>query len=354
MIKYIIFFISFTIFSFAQSINYGVLNNQAFTMKKGISFKASYLRVNDDLDFLNMRESELGSLSKYGTSIGDMSGYELEARVGIFDKDSLFLNFQEWNIDYGGSKLSNQKIEFFNRFNIVSNPYSVINSLSFDLGFIYNSADRVNISNIELMNSMINKISPNTDFSIGENGTILKNGTKTTIYDTNQNVVVPSVAIDSLSSTSYYLKLLIGKQILKKTILNLYSTFSYIDIQSEIDIPQELLDNISIANLNRDEYVLDIGFSIISEFRYLLFEMNYEYSKLFRDNNLNYRNYNHTLEITLSKPITKNFLMFLSGKMMFQQLNRDVPYLYNQYTESQFDKKYGFAKFGLIYKIKGF
>ena len=164
MIKYLIFLIFFTVYIFARSINYGVLNNQSFLMNKGFSLKASYLRVNDDLDFLNIRESELGTLSKYGTTIGDMSGYEAEIKIGLTGKDSLFLNFQEWNIDYGGSKLTNHKFEIFNRFNLVSNRHSYINSLSFDVGFIRDSADRVDISNIGLMNSMINKVSSGANF----------------------------------------------------------------------------------------------------------------------------------------------------------------------------------------------
>ena len=36
---------------------------------------------------------------------------------------------------------------------------------------------------------------------------------------------------------------------------------------------------------------------------------------------------------------------------MFQQFNSSLPYLYNKYTQTQFDKKYGFAKFGLAYKF---
>jgi len=354
LVKKLIFFLSITFLGFSQSINYAVLNNQAFVMNSVIALKASYLRVNDDLDFLNMRESELGTLSKYGSTIGDMSGYEAEIGFGLSDKDSIFLNFQEWNIDYGGSKLSNKKIELFNRFNLVSNQFSYINSLSFDIGYIMDFANRVEITNSGLMNSMIKKVSPNSDYSISDNGTILKNGSETTIYDKDSgNKISPSVAIDNLLSNSYYLKILAGKKISRRSILNLYSSYYYVDIQSDVKISKELLQNFSVANLNRSEHILNLGVSLISEFKYLIFEINYEYNKIYRDN-LEYMNYSHNLDIAISKPITKNLLFFVSGKMMFQQLNRDIPYLYNQYTESQFDKKYGFAKFGLIYKIKGF
>jgi len=337
-----------TFLLFSNNLNYGVLNNQAFVLnKRNLDLKLAYLRVNDDLDFLNMRESELGSLSQFGTSIGNMSGYEFGIRHGLLKNDSIFFNFQEWNIDYAGSTLTNRKIEFFNRFNIVANKYAYINSFSFDIGIIKDSADRVEITNIPFMNSMIKKVAPNNTYSLSENDKLFDKQT--------QNFINPSVAIDNLSANTLYLKLLFGKKISHRTVINLYSNYSYIDLTSKIDISpiilRDYLNNIKIPNLNRQEQVLDIGFSIISDLKYFIFELDYKYSKIFRDSHLDYRNYNHDLEIALSKAVTREILVFISGKMMFQQLNREIPYLYNRYTETQFDKKYGFAKFGLIYKF---
>jgi len=339
---------------FARTINYGVFNNQAYIMAKGqISLKGSYLRINDDIDIFNMKDSELGSLSKYGSTIGNMSGYEAEIDYGILKRDSIFLNFQEWNIDYGGSKLTNRRLEFTNRYNLTYSKYAFVNALSFDIGFRRNWANRVEITNIDMMNSMIKKVYPNSDYSIGDDGSILKNGTKTTLYDKNGNRLSPSVDIDNLESNSIFLRFLFGKRVFDKTLINLYTTYYYVDLSSKVDIsPSSLINSIDIESLNRDEQVVDVGFSWITEFKYLLFELNYEYAKIFRKD-LTYKNYSHTLDIAISKPITRNLLLFASGKVMFQQFNRDIPYLYNRYTETQFDKKYGFAKFGLIYKFKG-
>lgn len=352
--KQLLIFIFFTNLLFSQNINYAYLNNHSFNMVSGdLVFKASYLRVNNTLDIFNIRESELGTLSKYGASIGDMNGYEMAVNFGINKNNSIFFNYQNWNIDYGGSTLNNNKFHIFNRFNLISNIFSYWNTVSVDFGFIQDSANRVNITNVELMNSTLKKVSPNSEYIIGENGTILKDGTIVTLFDKHQNILTPNVSIDNLSSNSFYAKLLIGKRILRKSILNLYTSYYYVDITSKIDIPVEIMSGIDIPNLNRDEHVLSFGLSSTTEFKYLIFETNYEYSEIFRDSHLNYRDYNHNLDIAFVKPITPNFIVFISGKLLFQQLNREIPYLYNKYTETQFDKKYGFVKFGLTYKIKG-
>ncbi|MEA3353047.1 MAG: hypothetical protein U9Q33_04425, partial [Campylobacterota bacterium] len=82
-----------------------------------------------------------------------------------------------------------------------------------------------------------------------------------------------------------------------------------------------------------------------------ILEFNYEYNKLFRDKKLEYMNKNNIINMFLSKKISDNVLVYLGGRAMFQQFNTDIPYLYNQYSQTQFDKKYGFAQLGLIYSF---
>jgi hypothetical protein len=354
--KFSSFILIISLTASAKSLNYGVLNDHSFLIEKGVvNLEGSYLRVNDDLDIFNMRDSELGSLAKYGDSIGNLGGYQFEFSLGTTENSNLFFNFEEWNIDYGGSNLKNSKFEIFGRYNLLQNKYAIINSLSLDLGGVFNSAKRVDLSNIGMMNSMIAKIYPNGDYSISDSGAILKDGSETTFYDLSGNLQKPVVSIDDLSSSEIYLKMLFGKIVGDKTILDLFISYSYINIGTEVEVsPSELISKISIPDLNRDEHVISAGFSLISEFKYLLFEFSYIYSRIFREEGLRYIDYSNNVEMILSLPLSKNFLVFTGGEIMFQQFNRDLPYLYNRYTETQFDKKYGFAKFGLIYKFKGF
>ncbi len=327
--------------------NYGVLTKQAFVKKSGtLSLKGDYIQVNDDVDIFNVKESEIGSLSKYGASLGDMRGYEFEIGYGLSEKDSIFINYQNWNIDYGGADLINSKIEFFNRYNIVANRYAFFNSFSFDIGLESDSANRVDIENSLLIDNMANKV-------LAEKGvTTLKE------YDENGNEIsisnrISGVAIDNMSSQDIYLRLLLAKRIFSKTVLNFYSSYHYIEVTSKVNIePENLIDTGTLPDLDRSEQVFDIGLSWIAEFESFLFELEYEYAKIFRED-LDYRDYSHNFEMALSIPLSENFLIFTSGQVMFQQFNRELPYLYNRYTESQFDKKYGFLKLGLIYKIEG-
>jgi hypothetical protein len=336
--------------------NYGSMTNHSFTIPEGqLSLKLSYLRVNGDLDIFNIREKEIGSLQNYGSNIGDMSGFESEVSLGISKKDSLFLNYQEWDIDYAGSTLTNRKLDIWNRYQLWSSKYTLVRAVSFDIGYRRDSGKDLTITNPTIMNSMISKVSPNSNYSIGENGDILQGGNSIQLYDSNQNLISPKVGINDMSSNSYYLRLLFGKRVFKKTVLDLYFSYIYRDITTKIDVyPSDLVPNSLETDLNRDEKVGNIGVSLVSEFRYFLFEANYEYNRIFRDKDLDFMEHSTHLDIILSFPLSKKLLFFTGGRLMFQQFNGDIPYLYNRYTETQFDKKYGFAKFGLIYKIGAF
>jgi hypothetical protein len=335
--------------------NYGVLNNHAFTMPEGqVSVEASYLRTNDELDIFNIRDSELGTLSKYGSSIGDMSGFETEFGVGISERDSLFFNFQIWNLDYASSNLKNSQIEFWNRYQLRRNRNAFIDSISFDIGYKRNWAEDISVSNPTVINSMIKKISPNSSYSIEEDGSVKDGDTEIILFDDFGNRVSPEVNIEDMASDSIYLKLLFGKRVLRRTVIDFYTAFAYQNISTKIDVfPSSIVPNSLETDLDRDETVGTLGFSLISEFTSTILELNYEYSKIWRED-LSYENSSNSLEASLLFPFSKNFVAFLGGKLMFQQLNTEIPYLYNRYTETQFDKKYGFAKFGLIYKIGAF
>lgn len=343
----------------AEEFNYGVFNKHAFTMPEGnFAIKSSYLKVNDTLDVFNIKESELGSLSRFG-SIGDMDGYTLELRYGLTDDDSIFFDYQRWNIDYAGSTLANNKIELFNRYNIVHDDYAIFNGLAIDVGFINNFAQPLDVTNETLLNSMIKKIKPSSNISI-KDGSIVSGDTTFSIYDGNNKKISPYLSIQDLDSKSYYLRVLLAKTISPRNVIDFYTAVKYTDITTNIvlkpsnnSLLNQYIANYDIPDLNRDEMVYSLGLNTATQFSDYIFEFNYEYNRIVRDSHLNAANTSNTIEATFSRIVDKNLILFVGGKILFEQFNTDIPYLYNQYTQTQFDKKYGFAQIGLVYNFEG-
>lgn len=337
----------------ASETSYAVSNKHAFVLPKNeFQFKLSYLKVNDTLDIFNLKEDAFKDLG----SIGDMNGYDLELRYGICSQDSIFVNIQRWNVDYLDSVLQNNKYDFFNRVQILDTPHSLFTSLSFDIGYQRNSSDPINISNNNFLNSLISKISPNSNVRFND-GDIVADDTTITLYDDNGNKIYPYISINDLSSDSYYSQILLGKKFTNYSILDIFIGYKYTKITSgtgiypENSIIESFTKDYTEKNLNRDEHDLTFGFAYSLQWKNLIGEFSYEFHKLFRDEQVSYLDTNHVVDASISMAVTKNFLLFVGGKLMTSQFNTDIPYLYDEYTKTQFDHKYGFAKFGLLYKF---
>ena len=337
--------------------NYGVLNKHSFVLPEGkVQIKSGYLKVNDDIDVLNIKEKELGSnLSRFG-GIGDMSGFDFEVRYGITSRDTIFVNYQRWDVEHSDTTLRNDKIELFNRYNLLSYEHGIINSLSFDLGYSRDSSSPLSIKNESLLNSMIKKISPSSSISL-KDGSIVADGTTLSIYDENNNKIHPYLSIEDLSSQSYYARVLLGKKFSDYFMFDVYFGYKITDIKTKITFKPDNIKTLnSLAsrytkNLDRDEKSANAGFAYMGVFGKNLIEFDYEYTKIFRDESVSNIDYSHTIEGTISRYLSENFLLYVGGKIMLQQFNTDIPYLYNQYTSTQFDKKYGFAQIGVIFSF---
>jgi hypothetical protein len=352
--KILILFLSFGVSLFAEiskMMNYGVLDNHSFVLPNGwINTQISHLQTNETVDIFNIRSTEMDGLEEFGTTFGDMNGFEGRIGYGFSKRDSIFFKYSYQNIEYAGSNLKNSRIDLWNRFQLYKNNYSIFNAISFDFGYRGNSAEDITISNYRLMNSFVKKI--DSSYSIGSSGEIYKDDVRIFATDSNGNFVLPEFTTKNMSSNSAYLKFLFGNRIGDKTVLDLYTSYIFTDISTDIDVsPNDLVPSSLETDLSRSETALNLGFSLISEFKYFIFEFNYDYYKMYRDSNLDHENSSHNIESVISIPISKQLLFFAGGKIMFQQMNSDVPYLYNEYTQTQFDRKYGFARFGLIYNL---
>ena len=341
---------------FAQSsVNYAVSDMHSFVLpKNSFEIKTSYLKVNDTIDVFHLKEKKFKSLG----SIGDMDGYSLALRYGLSNRDSIFASAQRWNVNYGDSTLKNNKINLFNRYLLLHKPDAFFNNLSIDVGFSQDSANDIVISNDKSLNALLKKMKPNGTNHF-DDGSIVSGDTTLTLYDKQGNKIYPHISIGDLSDRSYYTRLLVGKRFSKDSILDFYVGCKYTTITTKISFypnnnsfVNKLIKNYKIPNMNRDEKNINIGLSYLLQKYGFIGELNYEYDKMLRDSDVSYLDYNHIFNASLGRKVGENTLIYIGGRLMMEQFNSDIPYLYNRYTKTQFDHKYGFAKIGLVYRFQ--
>jgi hypothetical protein len=146
--------------------------------------------------------------------------------------------------------------------------------------------------------------------------------------------------MDDMSDSSFYLRLLAGSKIMS-SVLDFYMGLKFTSISTA-------LDNVSY---DRNEVALNAGFQYTIELGNFLIETGYEYIRLVNREVANSENNNHVINMTFSRVITPQLLFYLGGKFYIHQLNGVIPYLYNAKTKDTFDQKFGYATFGLVYNF---
>ena len=350
------------IYVFAEeTFNFQFLNTHAFVLPKGKSqVKLGYLRMNDAIDVLNIKQQEIGNLeTKYG-AMGDMTGFDLEGRYGLTEKDTLFLNLQQWNIAYSSTKLKNRHLEFFGRHLLHRSRYNTFfNTIVIDSGIISDKADDLHIINDNLINSMIQKIKPGSNIKI-EDGSIVFDDLKLTFYDRDGNKIYPHVATTNMSHNALFARIGTGKRFGSTAILSFYAGIRRSKVTSMVEAAPKgknsfldsQLEKLDPVNFDRYETMVNAGivYGLVLSSKWLG-EISYEFDKFYRGDELTYINTNHIIRASLTRALNHKISIFAGGEIMLHQFNTDLPYLYNKYTKSQFDKKYGFINVGVVYSF---
>jgi len=351
--KHILLPLSFSI-AFGTNLNYALHQTHAYPfIQNKTEMILEYQKLNDTVDILNIKEQELGStLSSFG-SIGNMDGYKLDITYGLNDKITLHTNIGMQKIQYGDSTLNNKKYNIFGRYNILQNDFTQT-ALSLDIGGTINSADKISITNTNYLESLAKKFLDVKDVKITSTaiGVVKKDGT-TEILNISSPV---SIDIENLQDKTLYISLLNEKKINHTYICGFIklnytkiSTLIRANIVAADSSTQTKLQNYTLSrNLDRNEKSVNIGFNISTGIDYI-FEFEYYYTKFFRSEGLDYIDYNHVFNVDVIKPFNKKWFVFAGGKVMYRQFNGEIPYLYNTYTQTTFDHKYGYAKAGIGY-----
>lgn len=361
-----LFFLLFlTSIAFAKDMRYAKNDMHTLTLKKGkLEVFGSLLKMNDQIDIFNIKEQELGNSSNYD-AIGDLTGYSLGIRYGLTDQIMLSYTRTHQKIEYSSDSIFNNRDNIYLRYNFIQNPYAFFNSgISLDVGFERNKLDDFYITNIDTINSLISKLLPNENAEIrySDGVTAFENepGPKEEgyyVYFNNSASKLssePYVVLKNTKDESFFFRFLTGYYT-SYSLFDFYAGLKKTKIKNLVTTTDEIkklaLDNgyDLEKKLDRYEDMFFLGFSYSLSHKKFIYEFNYEYEKFFRDEEINYIDYNHIVNASISYAVTNNLLINIGAKLMYRQLNGQIPYLYNKYTQTSYDHKYGYATFGFQY-----
>ena len=351
----LLFFIIINLYA-QYNINYAKNPYHAFLPKKGtFQLLFDYKKMNDAIDIFNIKKQELGKNIENFASIGDMDGGELEFRYTFLKNLMIDISLGYEKIGIGDENLKNIDVDGFIRYNINQNPYSFINSLSFDMGIKTDRGQDVIYTNLNTLKNMVKKITNANKVSIKEHRVTITKG-KTYTVTTKDRVFAK---LENLSDNSLYFRLLAEKSLSDTKLISMYLKYAYTSLTTKISTNPELLQNAKNngeyiqTDLDRDENSFGFGINYMQEFSSInvISEIGYQFNYIFRSADLDERNYNNILTVDISYPLNRKFLINCGGKIMFSQFNGIIPYLYNRYSKTTFDHKYGYAYLGLSYNF---
>jgi len=361
-VRQVVVLIFFTVLVYgASTVKYVVSDKHAYMLKKGSGdILAEYLKLNDTLDVLNIKSKELGSSSNYG-SIGDMDGFKIQS-IYEFGKKSLFsIKYSNQNVKYGRGTLENKRLDTYYRYQLLQSDFAFFNATALDVGFVTNRANTMSYDDPKFLEPLAakvlkvkkTKIIKNSDgtYTIG----VLKNdGSSNFISNLSEK---PTLYIKDMKDDSFYIRAITEKKVSDKLYISFFLQYTKTKIKTIVTANDELNQKAKDKNYNttklidRDESKIDGGFNVSLDWLNLAWELTYTYSKLFRDSGLSYINSNHVINATLAKHIGENWMIYGGVKLMYRQFNGEIPYLYNTYTQSTFDHKYGYVRFGIGYRF---
>ena len=367
MLKRVLAFTLFPLLCTAQThIFYGYGDYHAFAgVKDSLQLLGEYRKINDRLDLFNIKDQEFGKGTANLGAVGDLDGGRLEMRWQIQKNRFLLFRASYDKIEYRLGNLKNLQLEGYIRQNFTADPYSN-NALSCDLGMRYDSAGDIKADNSRSLIGVIES-HPNVEKAWLEkydgpqnyNWTLnvnLKDGTYEGI-DLHER---PTLAVKDMGDMSGYIRILIEHRFSNRFFLTGYTEGGYTRITSTAGVNDELAEAAqaqgieTTENLDRHERYVEVGSNIAIQIGRVVGELRYAYRHFYRGDDLGYIKYNHIIDAVLQMPLgSKRLVGYIGGHFLYRQLNGEIPFLYNKYTQTSFDHRYGYAKFGLIYTFKG-
>jgi len=312
-----------------------------------------YGKIDDTIDIFNVKGRELSKISSsYRTnSLGNYEHLRLNLNYGLTYHSMLLTGLTSHSIDYGNGKLTVYSYHFSLR--------KSFNSIfSVELGLKGNVAEDRTFSDVRDINYYLHKF--RSDISIEVDPSYIwfvKETADLIIKYGVPRTEDPNFELKDMLDSTKFLRLTLGRAF-DFLYPNVFLEFGKTGISTKIDtnlknlIPENYKNKLPSLpiDLSRSETYWKGGFSIFIRTPFkTLTSLQYSYVKLSRSSNLNYVNYNHILKAKVDYFLRKNVILSIGGEYLHRQFNGVIPFMYNRYSQTTFDHRYGWAEVGLIF-----
>jgi len=312
-----------------------------------------YGRVDDTIDMFNIKEQELSSVSPEfrANSLGNYEHLKLNFNYGFTYQSMLSTGIVSRSIDYGDGSLDVYSYHFSIR-------KSFNSLLSVDFGLKGDIAKDRTFSDVNEINYYLHKFRP--DISIEVTPAYIWFVKETSKYKIKYGVPKeqnPNFKLKDLKDSVKFIRFTLGKAF-DFVYPNVFFEFGKTNINTKIDtnlknlVPEAYRNKIPKfpIDLSRNENYWKTGFSIFLRTPFkTLTSLEYEYIRIIRNKNLNYLNYNHVLKAKVDYFLKRNIILSIGGEYLHRQFNGVIPFMYNKYSQTTFDHKYGWAEVGIIF-----
>lgn len=317
-----------------------------------LNIQADIHLMNDTIDLLNIKEKELGSSSSVN-NMGDLTGFEFNIGYAFFDDFYINTNLNQQKIEYSQTDLVNTNFNIYLRYQIYQNTKT---AYAIDGGFDLNKADDLKVTDVTSINKFLKDEGASYNTTFGRFVYNDSSGVQQTFIYT----VAPYVTLEDTQDYSFYLRGIVSYKT-KKSLYDLYAGYKQInvDITTDTSVAHESNAGV-VAKYNtlkdklpssRTESMLFAGVNMVTQFGSFFTEVSYKYNKLLRSGELSRYDTNHILDINLIYALSDSIAIYAGGKVMTNQFNGEINYLYTKPTESSFDKKYGYARSGVMFRF---
>jgi hypothetical protein len=320
-----------------------------------------YGKVDDTIDVLNIKKQELSTISSQlrADSLGNYEHLKLNLNYGLTYQSMISTGITSRSIDYGSGKL---KVYSY-RFSIRKSFKSLF---SIDIGLKGNIGKDRTFSNVDDINYYLHKFRPDIYIKIDPSYVwFVKEAADLTIEYGVPRREDPYFELKDLKDSTKFIRITLGKAF-EFFYPNIFLEYGKTNINTKIDTNlKDIIPSSSIISgyknrlpelpidLSRDESYWKGGFSIFLRTPFkTLTSVEYNYIKLNRDADLGYINYNHILKAKVDYFLRRNIILSIGGEYLHRQFNGVIPFMYNKYSQTTFDHRYGWVEVGVIFLWK--
>jgi hypothetical protein len=340
----------------------------AMTLPKNkLELSLDYLSINDTLDLFDVRDDEFGDNGNIDSStLGDLQGGRLWLNYGLFPKTMLMAGLAYKDMDYESTELEITTLDLSIRQNVVDSKQTAFPfDITIDLGVHTNIGKDLIFTSDTDINRMIDRITDqNISVEIDDQNVWFHRETDSSEISLGvprQGKPEPSVSIEETQDISPFIRLTAG-EMFKNIFPNVFLEYGHTFIESKIDsslpayFPEALNASLPTLpmDLGREENYLKVGAHLLVKLPWnFMAGLEYNYLRLFRESNLDYLDYNQIVKADLFYRLSDRITLDVGGSFYERQLNGILPFLYNEYTQTTFDHKYGLVRFGVTVLFGG-